>query len=78
MDTSKHTLQTLFLQLGLVYNTEQIDAFIERHKPLPPTITLAEADFWNEVQARFFVEALQEDSDWCELIDELDCRLRKL
>lgn len=26
MDTSKHTLQTLFLQLGLVYSVEQIDA----------------------------------------------------
>jgi len=77
MDTSKHTLQTLFLQLGLVYSVEQIDAFIDRHKPLPDTIALAEADFWNPSQARFFAEALQEDSDWCELIDELDCRLRK-
>jgi hypothetical protein len=77
MDTSIHTMQTLFCQLGLTGGEEQINAFIEKHKPLLRTIALSEADFWNEAQAAFLAEAVAEDSDWCELVDELDCLLRE-
>jgi len=76
MDTSIHTMQTLFCQLGLAGDKEQINAFIEKHRPLPPNIVLSKADFWNETQAAFLAEAVAEDSDWCELVDELDCLLR--
>lgn len=76
MDTSIHTMQTLFCQLGMAGDEQQINAFIEKHKPLPPDIALSEAGFWNEAQAAFLVEAVAEDSDWCELVDELDCLLR--
>ena len=77
MDTSIHTMQTLFCQLGLASDEEQINAFIEKHRPLPRNIALSEADFWNEAQAVFLAEAVAEDSDWCELVDELDCLLRE-
>lgn len=76
MDTSIHTLKTLFNQLGLAYDAEQIDAFIELHSPLESNINLVESNFWNEAQAAFLKEAIQEDSDWCEFVDGLDCKLR--
>jgi Protein of unknown function (DUF2789) len=76
MDTSMHTLQMLFCQLGLADDEEQIVAFIEFHRPLPSDIALPKACFWNEAQAAFLTEAIEEDSDWCELVDKLDCLLR--
>ena len=76
MDTSIHTVQTLFCQLGLADDQEQINAFIELHRPLPNNINLPEANFWNETQAVFLTEAIEQDSDWCELVDKLDCLLR--
>ncbi|WP_411727371.1 DUF2789 domain-containing protein [Methyloglobulus sp.] len=76
MDTSIHTVQTLFCQLGLADDQEQINAFIELHRPLPNNINLSEAYFWSETQAVFLTEAIEQDSDWCELVDKLDCLLR--
>ena len=35
MDTSIHSLQTLFCQLGLADDEEHINTFIEKHSPLP-------------------------------------------
>ena len=77
MDTSIHTLQTLFCQLGLADDEEQINFFIEMHRPLPSDITLLKACFWNEAQATFLTEAIADDSDWCALVDKLDCLLRE-
>ena len=77
MDTSIHTLQMLFTQLGLAGDEELINAFIKKHRPLPRFIPLSEANFWNEAQAAFLAEAVAEDSDWCALVDELDCSLRE-
>jgi hypothetical protein len=76
MDTSIRTLQTLFCQLGLADDQEQINAFIEMHRPLPSDIALSKAYFWNEAQAAFLIEAIEDDSDWCALVDKLDCLLR--
>jgi len=76
MDTSIHSLQTLFCQLGLADDEEQINAFIEKHGPLPLNIVISEANFWNESQAAFLAKSVEEDSDWCELVDELNCLLR--
>jgi Protein of unknown function (DUF2789) len=77
MDTSIHTLQTLFCQLGLPNEIEHINVFIELHRPLPSDIALPKAYFWNEAQAAFLAEAIEDDSDWCSLVDELDCLLRR-
>ncbi len=77
MDTSTHTLQTLFCQLGLADEAEEIKAFIDLHRPLLSDIPLSKAWFWNEAQAAFLTEAIENDSDWCELVDKLDCLLRE-
>jgi Protein of unknown function (DUF2789) len=77
MDTSTHTLQTLFCQLGLANGEEQMVAFIQKHRPLSLNIALHKACFWTKAQAAFLAESIAEDSDWCELVDELSNLLRE-
>lgn len=76
MDTSKHTLSTLFEQLGLDADPGSIEAFVGSHGPIPETTTIADADFWSSAQAGFLREAIADDSDWAEPVDELDAMLR--
>lgn len=76
MDTSKHTLQTLFKQLGLSSGEEAVTSFIEKHKPLPDNVTLAQAEFWSSSQKAFLDESLKQDADWAEVVDQLDTLLR--
>lgn len=76
MDDSIHSLQTLFRQLGMEDDWESINAFIAAHRPLPSEIFLHEAEFWNQAQATFLAEAIEQDSDWCVLVDRLDTLLR--
>jgi len=75
MDFSRHSINTLFQQLGLPATESDIDSFFSRHK-LDPGIRLIDADFWTEAQAAFLKEALEEDADWTEIVDQLDARLR--
>lgn len=74
MDTSPHTLGALFKQLGLPNSRQEIDAFLGSHR-LAESQALADAPFWNPAQAEFLREALEEDSDWAEEVDELAVRL---
>lgn len=76
MDTSDHSLSTLFKQLGLTAGKTGIEAFIRDHH-LPEGLGLAQAPFWNESQAAFIREALDDDSDWAEMVDELALLLSK-
>ncbi|BBN60475.1 DUF2789 family protein [Hydrogenovibrio marinus] len=76
MDVSEHTLETLFQQLGLPNEQAEVEAFVEMHKPLPLSVPLAEADFWNDGQAAFIVEAFADDAEWIEAVDQLDALLR--
>ncbi|AMQ89670.1 MULTISPECIES: DUF2789 domain-containing protein [Marinobacter] len=76
MDTSKHTLSVLFQQLGLPSDQKSMESFIARHSPLPSEIAIQDAPFWSESQSQFLEEGLEEDSDWAEIIDELDALLR--
>ena len=76
MDTSKHTLSTLFEQLGLAADEKSIEDFVTRHSPLPREIALQDAPFWSESQSHFLEEGLEDDSDWAEIIDELDALMR--
>lgn len=76
VDTSTHNLTTLFAQLGLPNEDQDIDRFIDAHRELRSTEALDEASFWNAAQAAFLREAIQEDSDWAEVVDQLDARLR--
>ena len=77
MDTSPHTLSSLFNQLGLPSSEEGITQFLHEHSPLDPEVKLVEALFWNPGQRSFLIEALAEDSEWTELIEHLDAVLRR-
>ncbi|WP_144209804.1 DUF2789 domain-containing protein [Shewanella donghaensis] len=75
MDTTTATLEHLFQQLGLGSSEESITLFIEQHE-IPKNIAISQATFWNEAQKHFLEEALNEDAQWSELIDQLDVLLR--
>lgn len=75
MDLSPHTLNTLFAQLGLPATDEDIESFFEANK-LEHDDRLVDASFWSTGQRSFLEEALIDDSDWSELVDYLDARLR--
>ncbi|XQW83718.1 DUF2789 domain-containing protein [Thalassotalea piscium] len=76
MDRTKHTMSCLFAQLGMSNNESDIEAFIKLHRGIPASTALYEANFWNKSQASFLQEAIQEDSDWAEIVDTLDSQLR--
>ncbi len=76
MDPEIHTMNTLFQQLGLNDSDDEVEKFIIRHRPLPRDMELHEASFWNKSQAEFLKQALKDDAEWAELVDELDARLR--
>ena len=76
MDTTAHTFTTLFQQLGLPSDEQSIDEFIATHAPLAAATPLAEASFWSSGQAAFISEALSSDSDWAEIVDQLNACLR--
>ena len=75
MDTSSHTMQALFDQLGLPSGDTAIESFILNNH-LTGNIPLEKAAFWSAGQAQFIHEALEEDSDWAEVVDQLDAQLR--
>jgi len=75
MDRSIHNMNTLFEQLGLPSNNPAIDQFIRTHTLFSQEIKLDEATFWNDSQANFIKECLDSDSDWSEIVDELNTRL---
>lgn len=75
LDFSHYSINTLFRQLGLPAADSDVDNFFSRHK-LDPGTRLVDADFWTEAQAAFLNEALEEDADWTEIVDQLDARLR--
>ena len=75
MDTSSHTLSCLFRQLGLPSSEVAIENFVQNNH-LPKEIPLDHAACWNAGQAQFIRESLDEDSDWSEIVDQLDAMLR--
>ena len=75
MDMSPHNINTLFQQLGLPSDDSEIDSFCALHI-LERGMHLVDADFWTVSQAAFLTEALEDDSDWTEIVDQLDVRLR--
>ena len=76
MDTVKHNLANLFLQLGLSATNVDIETFIENHT-LDHGVSLEEAVFWTKAQAQFIKESRDDDADWAGMVDELDTRLRQ-
>lgn len=76
MDTDIHTLSDLFDQLGLSSTQQAIEQFVASHKPLSDEVRLPDAGFWNDAQRAFLIEAIVDDSDWAEQVDQLDALLR--
>ena len=77
MHTPANNLNTLFAQLGLKDDDESIDRFIRANGPIPARTPLHDAPCWNQGQAALLQEAVADDSDWTEVVDQLDALLRK-
>lgn len=77
MDTENKSLALLFEQLGMDGDQASIDAFIEKHYPLPDDMKLTEAPFWSEGQRAMLAEHWVADDDWEPFIDELNVRLHE-
>jgi hypothetical protein len=75
MLTSSVAMPQLFAQLGLASSDFAIARFIKQHH-LTEDIPLQDASFWTPTQQQFIKESLREDSDWCEVIDQLNALLR--
>lgn len=75
MEMQVHDLPALFAQLGLSTEPQAMLQFIRTHKIFSDTVKLSDATFWSPSQAAFLREALQLDSDWAEVVDELNSRL---
>ncbi|MET0542496.1 MAG: DUF2789 domain-containing protein [Variovorax sp.] len=77
MDTTPHSLETLFAQLGLPSaNEADIERFVAEHRPLAADVKLADAPFWTAGQAQFLREEISEDAEWAEVVDQLNAMLR--
>ena len=77
MHTPAYTLNTLFAQMGLEDGDDCIDNFIRTHGPISDEMPLYRAPCWNESQSRLLEEAVAADSDWAEVVDQLDALMRK-
>ncbi len=77
MEKPFHPLRELFKQLGLDDDPRAFLQFIQQHQPLPLSVELHEAPFWTEEQAAFLREAQAADSDWAEVVDQLNAMLRE-
>lgn len=77
MEMFHHRFSELFNQLGLPNDTESIRKFIQHHSPLNSAIKLEDAKCWTPGQASLLKEALQQDADWAEVVDQLNIALRQ-
>ncbi|AMO55216.1 hypothetical protein GZ77_11420 [Endozoicomonas montiporae] len=75
METFQHNLKSLFSQLGLNNTQEYIEQFIAEHR-LTEKQSIFDADFWHPAQKQFLRESHDQDSDWCEVVNEFDVLLR--
>ena len=76
MERPVHKMSNLFAQLGLANDDAAIARFIATHRPLAEAVKLHEADFWSPSQASLLYEAIRDDADWAEVVDELNVELR--
>ena len=78
MNKPMHQFSDLFAQLGLPNDDLAIKHFLTSHFPLSPDFRLPEAPFWTPTQAAFLREAILQDSDWVEMVDQLSVALREV
>lgn len=74
MDMSVNNLETLFAQLGLNNSQEAMTRFAASHM-LPKDVYVNNAPFWNDGQRHFLQDALRQDSEWSEVVDQLNILL---
>ncbi|MHB8949261.1 MAG: DUF2789 domain-containing protein [Rhodoferax sp.] len=72
MDQPMHRFHALFAQLGLPSDELGIRQFITQDASLAPDVKLDDAAFWTPAQATFLREALVQDADWAEQVDQLN------
>lgn len=77
MEKIDHTLPALFKQLGLPDTDEDIESFIEAHRPLEDSVHIEDATFWTLPQKHFLAGRFEEDAEWVSVIDDLSVRLRE-
>jgi hypothetical protein len=75
MNTSRHTINDLFAQLGLPADPVAVESFIAAHRPIGNGIALYRAPFWTSAQRNFLKEEIIDDADWAGVIDELNAYL---
>lgn len=78
MEINDPTLTELFDQLGLASTQAAIKEFIKKNGPLPRGVVLHQARFWNASQTAFLKEAIEDDSDWSDVVDQLNIMLRSI
>ena len=69
MNLHQPNMTDLFKQLGLSSDELHMKRFIERHQ-INSHADLLTAIFWTPDQREFLKEAIAEDSDWAEIVDE--------
>lgn len=77
MELPVHSLPTLFEQLGLPSEPQEIAAFIASHSPLPDDVKVSEASFWTPAQKAFLLEGIRDDADWAPYVDQLNVLLHE-
>lgn len=76
MEIISHQIDVLFAQLGLSNSAEAIEDFLKTHYLSRKDQRLADAPFWNASQASLLEEAIKEDAEWSQVVDQLDALLR--
>lgn len=74
MEDVHHSLESLFAQLGLANEGEEIDRFIDDNQ-LPADVKVSEASFWNDSQKELLKTAIRADGEEAMWVDELNVRL---
>ena len=77
IEMCNHDLKELFLQLGLLSEKHEIEAFASTHS-LIAGVRLADAPFWSVSQKQFLFEALEHDSAWSNATDHLANLLNRI
>ncbi|MHC6526995.1 DUF2789 domain-containing protein [Vibrio proteolyticus] len=76
MELHQHSIPDLFQQLGLGSSEQEIRSFVTEHGDDLGSTPIYEASFWTPAQASFLKQALEDDADWAEVVDQLDVMLR--
>ena len=74
MDMSANNIENLFAQLGLGNSTDAMARFAATHT-LPKEVYVNNAPYWNDGQRHFLQDALRQDSEWTEAVDQLNIML---